>query len=985
MSAIADGKMAAGRAGDGRDRLWRSLEERASPAELRDLVEAEFPALAQRLPWAIDRRTLLKLAGASLSLAGLTACSRAREIVPYVRQPENIIPGKALHYATALSCSGDGYGIGAVVESHEGRPTKVEGNPDHPSSRGGTDAVMQAAVLALFDPDRSRTPLDGGEPASRGAFLAAMSALAGSLEASGGQGAAILIGPTTSPTTKAQIASLRARHPKLRIHRHDPLAAETGEDGAKAVFGRALIPVHRFDRARTVVSLDADFLGEGPGRLAHAHDFAAARRVRGSGDGMSRLYAAETTPTITGAAADHRLGVRPSEIEAVAAVLRDAIAGGEAASANRWVAAAAEDLLAAGSAGLVISGPQQTPFVHAAAWEINARIGAIGNGVALIEPPHAMPLDGDLAALCSEIDGGRIDILVVLGVDPLHTAPADLDVRKTFTRLKSLFHWGLYRDETAALAHWHAPAAHDLESWSDIRGHDGTVSIVQPLIAPLFGGFTIHEMLAALNGEYDADALSLVRRSWVASLDEPAWRKALRDGIVAGSAAQPVAVTPTGNTGSVAPRSAAVGGIELRFVADPWLRDGRHANSPWLQELPRPLTKMVWGNAALLSPTTAARHGLEDGRVVAIARAGREIEAPVRIMPGHPDDTVTLSLGFGRRHGSVAQLAGGYDAFRLRDSGAPWFADGATLTVRDRIERVVTTQHHQTMETRDTVRHVTLETFRSEAGSADKGAPKPEPSPYPQWPYDAEAWAMSIDLTACIGCMACVAACQAENNIATVGPDECALGHEMHWLRVDRYYAGPPQDPDVFFQPVPCMHCENAPCEVVCPVNATVHTHDGLNAQVYNRCIGTRYCSQNCPYKVRRFNFLEYQEFDKESAGAEQAAYNPDVTVRSRGVMEKCTYCVQRIAEKRIGAQIENRAIADGEVVTACQQACPTQAIVFGDLNGKDARVAAEKQAPQHYALLEGLNTRPRTTYLAKIRNASPSLAGRSGGETGDG
>ncbi|TPN37129.1 4Fe-4S dicluster domain-containing protein [Mesorhizobium sp. B2-3-3] len=957
--------------------MWRSLDEVARTAEFLRFVEAEFPALADRLPSRIDRRTMLKVMGASLSLAGLTGCSEARSIVPYVRQPENVVPGKPRYYATTLSS--DGFGIGAVVESHEGRPTKVEGNPDHPASRGATDAIMQAAVLTLFDPDRSRTPLKDGEPAAYGDFLGDMAALASRLAGSGGLGAAVLMEATTSPTAKVQVEALRAQYPRLKIFRHDPLATTAGAQASMALFGKALMPVYRFDRAETIFSLDADFLGEGPGRLAYARDFAARRRVRAPNDSMNRLYAVESTPTITGAAADHRLAMRPSEIEAVAAAL-DAVLGDQANSTPSivdpaWMAALTQDLRAAGAKALAVPGLHQSAFVHACALAANAKLGSLGNTVEFIESPDEVRSDGDLAALCSVIADHSVDTVVVLGANPLHTAPSDLDIHKLFSELKLLIHFGLYRDETALHAHWHVPAAHELESWSDSRAYNGAASIVQPLIEPLFGGKTIHEILAALSGRFDADALALVRQTWKA-LDDTAWRKALRDGVVLDSASKPVPITMAPDLGGLQHHPVTANGFDIRFVADPWLRDGRYANASWLQELPRPLTKLVWGNAALMSPASAERLKLENGGIINIARGTSNIDAPIWITPGHPDDTVTLSLGFGRKIGSVATLAHGYDAFRLRTSGANWVADGATIVAREGKAEVITTQHHQAMEGRAIIRHTSLDGFRENPGFVREGVPRmPTESLYPDWNYDEEAWAMAIDLSACIGCMACVSACQSENNIATVGPDECARGHEMHWLRIDRYYSGPVDTPDLFFQPVPCMHCEKAPCEVVCPVNATVHTHDGLNAQVYNRCIGTRYCSQNCPYKVRRFNFLDHQSFDKDEAGPEQAVHNPNVTVRSRGVMEKCTYCVQRISARRIQAQIENRDIADGEVVTACQQACPTRAITFGDQNKRGAKVVQEKSAPHNYALLEELNTRPRTTYLGKIRNSNLKLA----------
>nr|WP_278116205.1 TAT-variant-translocated molybdopterin oxidoreductase [Mesorhizobium sp. WSM4875]WIE94684.1 TAT-variant-translocated molybdopterin oxidoreductase [Mesorhizobium sp. WSM4875] len=958
------------------EQLWRSLEERAGKADLDSYLQAEFPSLAGRIPVDVDRRTLLKLVGASLSMAGLAACSPAREIVPYVRQPEIVIPGKPLYYATALSSQG--YGIGAVVESHEGRPTKIEGNPDHPGSRGGSDAVMQAAILELFDPERSRTPVKNGDPAFYGDFLADMATLSSRLAPGQGKGCAILIEATTSPTLKTQLGRLRSRYPSLQIYGHDALATPGAEKATQSLLGRACVPVYHLDKADVIVSLDSDFLGQGAGRLAYASEFAARRRVRDPGDQMNRLFAVTTTPTITAAAADHHHAIRPSQVEPLSQALAAAI--GVAPSSNTpeaelptWFGEATDHLKAAGAKALVIAGEQQSAYVHSVALALNTRLGAVGNTVDMIEPPHAMPVAGDLGALCRDIEAGAVRELFVLGANPVATAPADIDVAKALRGLTLLVHCGLYRDATAMLSHWHVPAAHDLEAWSDIRAYDGTASVVQPLIAPLFGGRTFHEILAVLEGDFNADPLSLVRATWATSLDEEGWRKALRDGVVARSSAASIGVSSVGDlpaaTGSPPPN-----GLEARIVADPYLGDGRHANCAMLQELPHPLTKVVWSNVIMIAPANAEKLNVRNGQTIRVQQKERWIEGPAWITPGHPRDAVTLTLGRGQQPlGGVAGMASGYDAFRFRTADEPWIAAGVALTVGQHVASVVTTQEHQTMEGRAIVRFASLAHFKRKPDFVRDGVPPPPTeSVYPDWAYPEEAWAMSIDLSTCVGCMACVAACQAENNIPSVGPAQCALGHEMHWLRVDRYYHGSPEDPETLFQPVPCMQCEKAPCEIVCPVNATVHTHDGLNAQVYNRCIGTRYCSQNCPFKVRRFNFLEFQNFDKETAGPRQAAYNPNVSVRSRGVMEKCTYCVQRISAKRIEAQIDNRPIADGEVVTACQQACPTQAITFGDKNSKQSRVSREKTAPHCYALLEELNTRPRTTYLGRIRNITP-------------
>ncbi|MBA91726.1 MAG: molybdopterin oxidoreductase [Phyllobacteriaceae bacterium] len=960
------------------DRPWRSLDEIDGSGD----STAPSP-LTEYGPPRIERRSLLKMMAATTAAAGLGACSRPEAILPYVDQPEMLVPGIPVTYATTLSSQG--FGIGALVETHEGRPVKVEGNPDHPSSLGATDAVMQAAVWTLFDPDRSRTPVKRGATAPFADFLADAARLRAQMAADKGASAALLIEPTTSPTVLHQLSALRKTYPALRIFMHDTLATPGEGEATRHLFGRDLAVLPRFDRASRILSLDSDFLAEGAGRLAHARAFTANRRVRKQGDGMNRLYVLETTPTITGAAADHRLAMRPSHADAAAAAISSALSGealpGDLPVDANFIRIMAEDMRAAGRDALVVAGSHQSAHVHAAALAANMALGSLGHTVELIERPGAFRFDGDLADLCEAIREKQIRSVLALAHDPVATAPVDADAAGAFSGLDLLIHWGLYRNNTAVLADWHIPAAHDLESWGDLRGHDGTASLQQPMIRPLFGGKTLPEMLAVLSPEPAGDARALVRETWQA-LDDDEWQHALKRGVLEGSAATPADVRPAGRRPETLRRDRRTSGLDIRFVADPFLGDGRHANCAMLQELPNPVTRTVWGNGAFISPATASSLGISDGQAITISHDGRRLAAPALIVPGQPDSTVTLTLGHIRSSDqTVTRDARGHDAYPLRQAGSPWLATGAAIEPSDGEMDLVTTQHHQRMEGRDILRTATLADLR------EGRLPEPEPEPeslYPEWEYEQEAWGMSIDLTACIGCMACVSACQAENNIPAVGPEECAAGHEMHWLRIDRYYTGPPEAPGTHFQPVPCMHCEKAPCEVVCPVNATVHTHDGLNAQVYNRCIGTRYCSQNCPYKVRRFNFFDYQDFG-EDADLRQAGRNPDVTVRSRGVMEKCTYCVQRISRARIDAKIDNRLIADGDVVTACQQACPAQAISFGNLNDPDARVVADKAAPHDYALLAHLGTRPRTTYLAEIKNPHPDLAKPQGEDTADG
>jgi molybdopterin-containing oxidoreductase family iron-sulfur binding subunit len=933
---------------------WRSLEGRDGS-----------PAGADRPEAGIDRRGLLKLMGAAFALTIPPDCARAASIMPYVRQPEDAIAGDLLHYATTLDA--DGFGIGALVTSYQGRPIKVEGNPDHPASLGATDAIMQAACVSLYDPNRSDVPRRKGQPVGLDRLLADIAELRQRLQAVRGRGFALLTGPVTSPTLLDQIAALRSAYPEMRWRVHDPLAAPGEGDGLAALHDQRLATRYAIDRADLIVSLDGDFLGEGPGKLAHARAFASRRILRDGARRMNRLYVFEPAMSVTGAAADRRHAVRPSEVPGIAAKLAASIASGEANSGPVLETLAGE-LRAAGPAALVIAGPRQPAEVHRDVYSINAALGS--NAVDYVRPLASQPDDGgDLATLVNEIGAGAIDTLLIFDGNPVYSSGGDIDLAKALAAVRTTIHWGAYVDETASLCTWHVPASIELEDWSDRRAFDGTASIVQPLILPLKGGRSAHELLAAFLGDFQSMSRDIVRRYWQQhGLSDSAWEQVLRTGTIPGTRAEPVALVLTrGAAPGVAPVEQPSGpSIELRFEPDPWLRAGKNANNAWLQELPRPLTKQIWDNAARLSPATAAAHGLASGDIVEITRDGRTVAIPVFIDPGHAADCVTLTLGFGRRAGAVAAGVG-IDVFPLRTAGE-WTVAGTAIRKAGRRGRVVTTQEHQTMEGRDIVRSATLGAYL--AGDSVGGHKSdPKSSLYPAWPYPKEAWGMVIDQTACIGCMACVSACQAENNIPSVGIDECAVGHEMHWLRVDRYYSGSADDPHVAFQPVPCMQCEDAPCEVVCPVNATVHTHDGLNAQVYNRCVGTRYCSQNCPYKVRRFNFLEYQDFPP---GAPLAPLmNPDVTVRSRGTMEKCTYCVQRISRARISADIADGEIPDGAVTPACAQACPTKAIVFGDLNRPGSDVSRLRDHPLNYTLLAELNTRPRTTYLARIINPS--------------
>lgn len=1003
---------------------WRSLEELAETDAFQELLHREFPRYASEWRSPLGRRRFLQLMSASLALAGLGACTRqpTETIVPYVRAPEEIVPGKPLFFATAMPLSGVASAL--LVESHEGRPTKVEGNPEHPASLGATDLFAQASLLTLYDPDRSQTLTYLGEIRPWAEFLGAVRAALEEQRPRRGAGLRILTETITSPTLASQIQALLREFPAAKWHQYEPSGNDNARAGARRAFGQYVNPVYRFENANVILSVDSDFLACGPGSLRYAREFSKKRRA--SEGTMNRLYVVESTVSNTGAVADHRLPLRPSQIEpfvrAVAKSLGVGDFGSDTDAVNahaRWIAALARDLRRHRGASLVVPGDPSSPTVHALAHAINHALGNVGKTVVYTDPIEANPIDEmeSLRQLIHDMDTGLVDLLVIIGGNPVYTAPADLKFSERLSKVGLRVHLSLYHDETSELCHWHIPEAHYLESWSDTRAYDGTVTIIQPLIAPLYHGKTAHELITALTDQPERTSYDIVRDYWKShqrsgvrgqgsgakegigrsptpdprSLEfERFWRKALHDGFVPNTALAPKSVSLKLNGGlpaaSQRPAPSPSSGMEVAFRTDPTIFDGRFANNGWLQELPKPLTKLTWDNAALISPATAERLGFSqklDSRggehggihvdLVELRYQGRTVRAPIWITPGQPDDCITVHLGYGRKRAGRVGTGAGFNAYAIRTSDAPWFGSG--LEVRKTGERYVmaNTQLHHNMEGRGLVRSASLQEYRQHPHFAHEGEPEPPKglTLYPNYEYKGYAWGMAIDIGACVGCSACVVACQAENNIPIVGKDEVIRGREMHWLRVDRYYKGDTNNPEGYFQPVPCMHCETAPCELVCPVAATVHSSEGLNDMVYNRCVGTRYCSNNCPYKVRRFNFLLFQDWTTPTF---QLMRNPNVTVRSRGVMEKCTYCVQRINYARIEAEKEHRPIRDGEIVTACQATCPVDAIVFGDINDPNSRVAKLKAEPRNYGLLADLNTRPRTTYLAALRNPNPEI-----------
>jgi MoCo/4Fe-4S cofactor protein with predicted Tat translocation signal len=1045
--------------------LWRSLDELAGTPEFRDMLHREFPRQASEwieppsagAPGTLgtpeggsgsgaSRRAFLQLSSASLALAGLTACTRQplEKIVPYVEQPEQLVPGRPLYFATTLT-HGGGYAAAVVAESHEGRPTKIEGNAEHPASLGASDMFSQAAILGLYDPARSQVVLHDDSAAMMSTFLVDVAVLLRAKQASGGQGMRLLTGAVTSPTFAAQMRAFQTQFPNARWHRWEAAGPLHARQAQMRAFGKPVEVTYDLKQADVIAAFDSDLLGSGPGALVYARQFADRRRnPDAKGDlahTMNRLYVVETTPSPTGSIADHRLPLPPAEIEAMLAALARELgvdvpgaaaaasapsapaaapvpatssAPAAASSANpkaaAWVPKLAADLKTHAGRSLVVAGETTSPAAQVLAHAINEKLGNAGRTVLYSMPVEIDAVDHlqSLGDLVRDMRAGQVDLLIMLGgVNPVYTAPADLDFEAALKRVATRIHHGLYVDETAELCHWHVPAAHDLETWGDARAFEGTASICQPLIEPLYGGKSAIEVMAVLLGHGEATGYDLVRATWNGQLQgeyESAWRKALHDGVCAGSQAPPLS-PPTVAAAAVAQAAAEIaaaataqgaqGGLTLCLPPDPTIHDGSWAGNVWLQELPKPMTKLTWDNAVLIAPATHTRLKLDFEERVRLTAGGRSIDAAVWVLPGQAEDTLTLSLGYGRRRAGANGSGLGFNAYALRTAGTVWNAPGATIKGLGERYSFACTQNHHAIdqeqgieedalagveeEKRHIVRTATLADYQRDPDFAahESEAPARSMTLYPNKTYEGHAWGMAIDLNVCTGCSACVVACQAENNIPVVGKDQVQRRREMHWIRIDRYFTGDMDDPGLHIQPVPCMQCENAPCELVCPVGATAHSAEGLNDMTYNRCVGTRYCSNNCPYKVRRFNFLRYS--DRESPLAAML-YNPDVTVRMRGVMEKCTYCVQRIEHAKIDSQVNGEPIAEQRLKTACQQSCPTQAITFGDLNaeklgGQPWQVSQLKASPLNYGMLDDLNTRPRTTYLARVTNPNPDLA----------
>ncbi len=956
---------------------WRSLEELSETEEFQAYLEQEFPRQSAPLESGLDRREFMKLLGASLALGGLTACVRPNpqeKIVPYVRAPEEIIPGKPIMYASAITQNG--YAQGVLVENHNGRPTRLEGNPSQPGSMGSIDAQTTAEILRMYDPDRSKEVLQGGSSSDWDSFSEAVSSLDGNI--------AILTGTVTSPTLASKIDAVLNARSGAKWYQYSPQNADNVLAGSEIAFGSWIVPQYNFEEADIVLSLDADFVNSGPAKLKYARAFSDRRRVRTGEDTMNRLYMVESTPTSTGAMADHRLPMAASAVEGFAREVAAAVGLGStdshAALPDGWMDALVDDLT--NHASVVVAGDEQPPIVHAIAAAINEAIGAVGRTVTYHKPAMAKPeiQSESIKFLVDDMNSGKIDTLVMIDSNPVYDAPADLDFAAALDNVATSIHLGLYNDETAVRSSWHVPQANELESWGDARAFDGTISIIQPQIQPIYGGKSPLEVLSLFLGTADT-AYDSIRAFWQSAASggdfNLFWNHVLYNGVVDDTASAPMRARAK-STIFDEPASHGADGIEIVFRPDPNIGSGKYSNSSWLQELPKPFTKLTWDNAALISPKLAEAEGLKSKDVINITVGDKSIDAPVWIMPGQAEKTITLHTGYGRTNAGKVGNGIGFDANVLRTNEHAHFVS-ASITKTRKKYKLVSTQLHGILESdgigdRHITRGGTLADFQAHPEHPGFVHPVAHHASdlYDDFEYDGYAWGMVVDQTVCNGCNACITACQSENNIPVVGKDQVAVGREMQWLRVDAYYGGSVDNPEFFSQPVACMHCEKAPCEPVCPFGATVHDADGLNVMVYNRCGGTRYCSNNCPYKVRRFNFLQYAELEENAMALLQ---NPDVTVRSRGVMEKCTYCIQRIQQAYITSENEDRTIADGDVVTACQSACPTQAIVFGDINDENSEVAKVRKSKLNYGLFEELNTVPRTTYLARITNPHPSLA----------
>jgi molybdopterin-containing oxidoreductase family iron-sulfur binding subunit len=994
--------------------VWTSLDHKRDPEAQKEAAAKEFLQPIPPEGLKLSRRGAIGAAAASAALLS-EACIRrdVEHILPYTKAPEYIIPGIANHYATVLTVRGES--IGVIVECHEGRPTKIEGNPDHPSSLGAASLIAQAKIMDLYDADRSDSPREAGKKVAWEDFDEALGSKVRGAASDGGAKLRILMRPTRSPTEMRLRKAIRDRFPHVMIHTWSPVA-DASRAGTTIAFGSPMTPIVDYSAAKVIVSIDCDFLQTEQGSVRANRLYAKGRHVASPDDAkaMSRLWAAYSSLTVTGSNADHRLRfsaagmdtlLRALAGELVAAGIdlndvKSSVAGAKVEGpADAWVKGVAKELAANKGRAVVVVGRNQPAHVHALAAVINDALDAVGKTLAYAPVPDALQpgdLAGGLKALAADMNAGKVDTLLIIGCNPVYDAPGDVDFGAALGKVATSVHLSMHNDETSAKCTWHVPMTHELESWGDARAMDGTYSIRQPMIAPILGGKSAIELLALLAGEpskpYDVVQKTFKDAATMPSMFASAWASALKLGLVKQSSTVLTGVRPnvadvaTAVAKNKAPALPSAQNLEVTFSPCAKMHDGRHANNPWLQELPDPLSKLVWDNAALVSIETAKALSVASGDMVHLSVNGQTVDAAVWVMPGQPDHTIAVSLGWGRTSSGRYGNGRGFNFSKLRSSDSLGFAAGAKVERAGSQYDLVVTQDHNSMEGRPVALDATVTEYLENPLFAKYRSVKPRSLPlWERVDYTGHKWGMSIDLNACTGCNACVVACIAENNIAIVGKEQVYRGREMHWLRIDRYFVGEDEsNPAIAFQPVACVQCEEAPCENVCPVNATTHSPEGLNDMAYNRCIGTRYCANNCPYKVRRFNYLNWwgtAPYDVTSMYGDipeiqKMAFNPNVTVRMRGVMEKCTYCVQRIEEAKIGSRRTGQPMKDGSVITACQQTCPTDAIHFGDLNDPSSKVAEMHKSDRSYALLADIGTHPRTAHLGKIRNPATEAKG---------
>ncbi|MEX2478058.1 MAG: TAT-variant-translocated molybdopterin oxidoreductase [Gracilimonas sp.] len=1006
---------------------WKSLGELANNKEYQKFAEREFPENATELTDGVSRRGFLRVMGASVALAGLAACRRpVQKILPYSNQPEDVVPGVPLYYATAMPVQGNL--VGLIAENHEGRPTKLEGNDLHPASKGGTSIFNQAEILGLYDPDRSRSPLNNGNKASAGDFAT----FASNHFSNTDQRIAFISEANSSPTYNKIKEQALSKFNNATWVTYEPFGEDNVLEGNRIAFGSRLRSHYNFENADVIVSLNDDFMSSThPNSVEYAKQVSGRRKVTDTNGEMNRIYAVEDSFSLTGSFADHRLRLKASQMEAftyaLATALSSRVNGLNAFSGysnefsdHQWITVLADELAANAGNSALTAGAQHKAEVHAAVAAINQALGNTGNTVDYLEVPYIDEQSSNTAFenAVSEMETGNIDTVVMVGVNPVFTA-SSLDFENALSNVETVVSLSDYVDETSKKASWHVNRAHFLEAWGDGYSYGGARSVIQPQIQPLHDGLSEIEFLNAIVSGEMTSGYEMVQetfRGYYSSGFNNRWTNILHDGIDNTGNFNAVSVSLSSGfasaMNSATSNISSTSGIEVVIRPDATLYDGRYANLGWLQELPDPMTKITWDNVALMSPATAKNLGIEepgagnkDYDVVEITINGKNIKIAAWIQPGHVDDAITLTTGYGRKGlGRVATsyidyTVGGVDTYPLLETANTFFASAEVSKTSDTYE-IACVQDHHSLEGRDMYRQASLSEYKEKPDFASFESVHTYPVPglkeademgeddgpislfdEQTYPDHEPQWGMAIDLNSCFGCGVCVIACQSENNIPVIGKKEVKNGREMHWIRNDRYYVGDDADsPQAVHQPVPCMHCELAPCEQVCPVAATTHSEDGMNQMTYNRCIGTRYCANNCPYKVRRFNFFNYPK-EYLTTGDDpdiiQMAMNPEVTVRFRGVMEKCTYCVQRVNRAKIDAKKETGSPkpVDGTVKTACQQACPADAIYFGDLTDDNSEVAQMKRNERNFQMLEELNTRPRTSYMAKLTNPNPALA----------